>query len=125
VYIDVKISVAEPHQSDAAPVLGKNVDAAPPPAAMAPAPATTAPAPATTAPAPTLLYTKPTYLKQTKVINRVKAIYFFFFLLIQIITKLNGKSKTLSQFVTFVIEHLCMFDIWFGAGAVGARAASR
>jgi hypothetical protein len=82
-------------------------------------------APATTA--PTLLNTKPTYLKQTKLINRGRAIFFFYFLLIQIMTKLNGEStdKTLLQFVTFVIEHPCMFDIWFGAGAVGARAASR
>jgi hypothetical protein len=82
VYIDVLISVAEPHQSDAAPVLGKNVYAAPAPAAIAPAPATTAPA-------PTLLYTKPTYLKQTKVINRISRIttifssFFFLFKLLR------------------------------------------
>jgi hypothetical protein len=63
-----KISVAEPQQSDAAPALGKNVDAAP--VAMAPAPA-----PATTSPASILLYTKPTFIKQTKVVNRVRAIF--------------------------------------------------
>jgi hypothetical protein len=82
VYIGVLISVEEPHQSDAVLVLGKNVDAAPAPAAMALAPAAMAPAPATTAPAPTLLYNKQTYLKQTKDINRGRAIFFksFFFL---------------------------------------------
>jgi hypothetical protein len=50
-------------------------------------------APATTAPAPP--------------INGVRTMFFFFFLLFQIITKLNGKSKTLLQFVTFLI-HLCL-----------------
>jgi hypothetical protein len=62
-------SVAEPHHFYAAPVPGKNFDAAP-------APAAPAPAPAAPAPAPTLLYSKAKFLKQTKVYIHVENILF-------------------------------------------------
>jgi hypothetical protein len=70
--IGVLKSFAEPHHFEDAPAPGKNFDAAPAPAAKAPA--------------TTQLYTKPT-LKKTKVIIRVRAIFFFLFLLIQIVKK--------------------------------------
>jgi Uncharacterized protein family UPF0016 len=73
------ISVAELHRLHVAP--GTYFDAAP----------------VATAPAPTVLYTKPNFLKQTKVNMRVD---------FKIVIKVNGKSKKLLQFVTFLIIYL-------------------
>jgi hypothetical protein len=80
----VKTSVAEAHHFYAAP--GKNFDAAP---------------------APTLVYSKPIFLKQTKVNERVEATLSLELCMIEMAINVNGESKKLLQFVTFLIISLC------------------
>jgi hypothetical protein len=89
----IKITrVVEPQYSDAALAPGKIYY-------VAPAPAPTL---------PELPYITCQLFQNNQQLTLEKGQFFFFvFLLIQIVTKLNGKSKKLLQFVTFFIIHLC------------------
>jgi hypothetical protein len=97
----VKPVLPEQHHFYAAP--GKNLDAAP---------------------APTLPYkvARQLFVKSKKVNIRAR-IFYQWFSMIAIVVNMNRKGIKLIQFVTF-FQNLSMFSIRFGAGAVGAGAAS-